>query len=269
MTRTNLNRSSKLAALVASVFVLLSAVATPVAAVSVAEENVPSEAEVGEQVSATVTLDELYQNPQWNTWSVAGQTNLTDVTWTVTYYDQTGSKVGSDEFDGQNFTGASVNSDDGISEVDVKVTGTVPDVTEFDYEDEQQFLLMGLSQTRDGGASNPINTWNAHHYTAESAEAREAIANAENAISEAGGADTQQAEQSLTQAIRAFNGENPDFDLATELATEAENQAGSAQQSSQTMQMAMYAVGGLVALLAIVGGVFWYRSNQTTYDKLG
>ncbi|WP_224448838.1 hypothetical protein [Haloprofundus salilacus] len=268
MTKTNWNRSSKLAALVACAL-LLSAFAAPAAAVSVAEENVPAEGEVGEQVSATVTLGQLYQNPQWNTWSVAGETNLTDVTWTVTYYDQTGSKVGSDEFDGQNFTGATVSSNDGVSEVDVKVTGTVPEVTEYDYEDEQSFLLMGLSQSRDGGASNEIGSWETHHYTTESAEARAAIENAEAAIEAAGGADTQQAEQSLTQAIRAYDGNNPDFDLAVELANEAEDQAGSAQQSSQTMQMAMYAVGGLVVLLLVAGGVFWYRSNQTTYDKLG
>ncbi|WP_117594602.1 hypothetical protein [Haloprofundus halophilus] len=268
MTRTNLNRSSKLLALVAC-SLLLSAFAAPAAAVSVAEEDAPAEGEVGEQVSATVTLDELYKNPQWNTWSVTGQTNLTDVTWTVTYYDQTGSKVGSDEFDGQNFSGATVSSDDGVSEVDVKVTGTVPEVTEYQYEEEQSFLLMGLSQSRNGGASNAIQSWETHHYTTESADARAAIENAEAAIESAGGADTQQAEQSLTQAIRAFDGDNPDFDLATELANEAEQQAGSAQQSSQTMQMAMYAVGGLVVLLVVAGGFFWYRSNQTTYDKLG
>lgn len=258
--RTSLNRSSKL---LVACLVLLSAVAAPAAAVSVADSDVPSEAEVGTQVSATATLDELYQNPQLESWTLQGQTNLTDVTWTVTFYDQTGSKVGQESVDGQNMT-ADVAASDDVSEVEVKVTGTVPEVTNYSYDPDQTFLFASLTQARDGGSSNAIESWQVHHYTAESQPAREAIDEAAAAVDSSG---SDEAEQTLNNAVSAY--ENANFELATELANEAQSQAESAEQSQQTTQLALYAVGGLLVVGLIVGGLFWYRSQQDSYDKLG
>lgn len=262
--RTSLNRSSKL---LVACLVLLAAVAAPAAAVSLADSDVPSEAEVGTQVSATVTLDELYQNPQLEAWTLQGQTNLTDVTWTVSYYDQTGSQVDQESTDGQNMT-ADIAAADDVSEVQVRVTGTVPEVTNYSYEPDQTFLFASLTQARDGGSSNAIESWQVHHYTEESQPAREAIDEAAAAVDSSG---SDEAERTLNNAISAYNNANgPEgFELATELANEAQSQAASAEQSQQTTQLALYAVGGLLVVGLIVGGVFWYRSQQDSYDKLG
>ena len=256
----NLSRSSSL---LVACLVLLTAVAAPAAAVSVADSDVPEESEVGSQVSATVTLDELYKDPQLEAWTLQGETNLTDVTWTVTTYDQTGSKLGQQSADGQNVS-ADVAAADDVSEVKVKVTGTVPEVTNYSYDPAQGFLLMSLTQARDGGSSTELKTWRTHHHTEESASAREALDTASAAVDSAG---SQQAEQTLGNAVSAY--ENANFDLATELANEAQSQADSAKQSDETMQLALYAVGGLLVVGVLVGGVLWYRSQQDSYDKLG
>lgn len=258
--KTNLSRSSSL---VLACLVLLSAVAVPAAAVSVASSDVPKEAEVGTQVSGTVTLDELYRNPSLESWTLTGQTNLTDVTWTVTTYDQTGSKRNQRSFDGQNMA-ADVAADDGVSEVTVKVTGTVPEVTNFSYNPEQRFLLMSLTQTRDGGSNTAIKSWHTHHFTEESKPAREAIDSASAVVTDA---NSQQAEKTLRNAKSAYA--NANFELATELATQAGSEARSAQQSDQTMRFALYGVGGLLVVGLLAGGFLWFRSQQDTYDKLG
>jgi hypothetical protein len=264
MTKTSWSRFSKLAL---AALLVLSVAAVPAAAVSVGEEDVPSDAEVDSKVSATATLDELYKDPQLESWTLAGSTELTDVTWTVTYYDQTGSKVNQESFDGQNFSGASIAADDGTSEVEVKVTGTVPEAESYSYDPAQNATVMTLQQTREGGSSNQIDTWTARPYTEDSEAARTALDEAEAAIEGVSGANTDEAQQSFDNAVDAF--ESGNFDLATTLAEEAQTKAEQAEQSSQTQQLIVYAAGGLVVVALLVGGFFYWRSQQNTYDKLG
>ena len=266
MTKTSWSRCSSA---VFAVLLVLTLVAAPAAAVSASDERVPEEAEVGAKVEATVTLDQLYKSPQLEQWTLAGETELTGVTWTVTYYDQTGSKVNQQSFDGQSFSGAQVTASEGISEVAVRVTGTVPEVDEYTYRPAPTFTVVNLTQARQGGSSNEVGSWSARHYTAESQGARDAIAAAQTAIDDAGGANTAAAEKSLGNAINAYEGENPDFELATTLANEAEQKAANAAQSNQTFQYALYGAGGLVVVGVLAGGFLWWRSQQDTYDRLG
>ena len=261
MTKTSWNRFSKLAL---ACLVALTALAAPVAAVSVAEDDVPSEAQVDSKVTTTVTLNELYQNPQLESWTLAGSTELTDVTWTVTYYDQTGAKVNQQSFDGRNFSGASIDAGDGTSEVEVRVTGTVPQVDDYTYEPPQSFTVMALEQTREGGSTNEIDTWTATHYTQESREARNEIDDAASTVEEV---NDEEAERRLGNAIEAYDGE--EFTLATDLAGQAEERAQQTQQSNQRMQLILYAVGGLVIVGLVVGGFLYWRSQQSGHDKLG
>jgi hypothetical protein len=264
MTKTNWSRFSKLAL---AALLVLSVAAVPVAAVSVSEEDVPSDAETDSKVSATVTLEELYKNPQLESWTLAGTTDLTGVTWTVTYYDQTGAKVNQESFDGQNFSGASIAAADGTSEVEVKVTGTAPEADSYSYDPAQNFTVLALEQTREGGSTNDIETWETRPYTGDSDAARAALDEAEAAIAGASGADTSEAQQSFDNAVDAF--ESGNFDLATTLAEEAQTKAENAEQSSQTQQLILYAVGGLAVVALLAGGFFYWRSQQNTYDKLG
>ncbi|MFB6108142.1 MAG: hypothetical protein ABEJ82_04765 [Haloplanus sp.] len=267
MTRTNWNRSSKVA--LATLLVVLAAT-VPAAAVSVGGEDVPNSAESGTQITATVTLDTLYQNPQLESWQLAGETDLTKVSWTVIYYDQTDSKVGQDEFTGQEFSGANIVADDGTAKVEVRITGTVPAIEDFSYDPPQQFLLMDLTQTQQGGASNDIDSWQVHHYTQRSQSARQAIDDAAAAIddAEASGANPQAAKSDYQNAVAAYN--DGSFDVATNLAQSASQEAKKAKQGAQTQQTAIYAVGGLVVLAILAGGGYlWWRSQQDDYDKLG
>jgi hypothetical protein len=265
MTKTNLSRSSSL--LIA--LLLLVSLAAPAAAVSVGDATVPEEGEVGSQVEATVTLTELYRNPTLEQWQLEGQTELRDVTWSLSYVDQTGATVGREEFDGQNFTSSPIAAPDGTAEVRVRVTGTVPPVASYSYDPEQTFLFLSLTQSREGGNANAIESWETHHFTAASDQARNALDDANAAIdeAEAAGGNPGEARNTLDQATNAYESEN--FGLAVELANEAQSQAESAQQSSRTFQLALYAVGGLVVIGVLVGGFLYWRSQQDDYDPLG
>jgi hypothetical protein len=265
MTKTNLSRFSSL---FLALLVLFS-FAAPAAAVSVAETDVPEEAAVGSQVEATVTLTELYRNPTLEQWRLRGETELTDVTWSISYIDQTGATVDREEFDGQNFTSSPIAADDGTAEVRVRVTGSAPDVDSYTYDPAQRFVFLSLTQARDGGNANAIDTWESHHFTSDSDGARTAIDEASAAIETArsSGAGVGEAENTLDQAINAYESEN--FGLATELANEAQSQAESAEQSQQTFTLALYAGGGLLVVALVVGGFLYWRSQQDTHDPLG
>jgi hypothetical protein len=262
MTKTNLNRCSKLAV----VLLVVAALAVPAAAVSVGDDTVPSEAQVGTQVETTVTLTELYRNPELESWELTGSTELTEVTWTVVYIDQTGNRFEQESFNGQNLSGVTVAVDDGVSEIEVQLTGTVPAVDDYSYDPAQTFTAVELTQSREGGASNTIETYETRHYTSESQRARDTLDEAAAAIEESN-ADTAEAERSFQQAVNAFEGE--EFSLAVELANQATQQANSAEQSRQTRQTLIYAGVGVVVVALLVGGFLYWRSQQDSYDKLG
>ncbi|WP_257627669.1 hypothetical protein [Haloplanus salinarum] len=266
MTRTNSNRSSRV---VLATLVVLLAATVPAAAVSVTGEDVPEEAQVGTQVSATVTLDELYQNPESERWQLSGSTELTDVSWTVVFYDQTGSQVDLVEPTGQSFAGVDIAAETGTAEVEVRVTGTVPEVASYSYDPAQEFQLMEVTRGQQGGASNTVDSWTTHHYTERSAAAREAIDEAGAAIETArsNGATPSDAQANYEDAVAAY--EDGSFDVATNLANRATEQANQAQQSRQTRQLIIYAVAGLLVLGLLVGGVVYWRSQQGPEDPLG
>ncbi|UIO99454.1 hypothetical protein Hbl1158_13120 [Halobaculum sp. CBA1158] len=263
MTRTSLSRCSKLTAVLVVCALLIAAVA-PAAAVSVQQTDVPEEGEVDSQVTATVTLTQLYDT--YETWQIAGQTALQDVTWTVTFLNQAGNQVRQESYDGQNFSGATVDIDEGTSEVRVRVTGTVPAVEAYSYDPQQSFQLYALDQTREGGSSNELANVSATHYTADSREAREAMESAREAIDAAGNPDT--AEESFASAVDAYEAGN--FDNAASLAERAETEANQAESSQQRNQLILYGVAGLVVLALVAGGVVLFlRSRGDGYDKLG
>ncbi|MBB6644948.1 hypothetical protein [Halobellus ruber] len=263
MTKTSWSRFSKLAVVC---LLALSVASVPAAGVSVGDSTVASDAEVGTQITATVTLTELYQNPQLETWTLEGRTELTDVTWTVEYYDQTGARVAQQSFDGQSFSGAQVSAEEGTSEVRVRITGTVPEVSEYSYDPPQSFTVLALTQAREGGSSNAIDSWSATHYTQESREARNAIDDAAAAVGEV---NSQSAEQDLQRAIEAYNGDGDEFGLATDLATQAQEDAKQTRQSNRLTRFALYGVGGVVVIGLVVGGFLYWRSQQGGPDRLG
>jgi len=262
----NLNHSSKLLALVLATTLVVSAVAPAAAVVSVASSDAPSEAEVGEDVTATFTLEQPFS--EYEEWTLTGATELEGVTWTVKLYDQADDKIGQESYDGQSFN-HSLSTDSNANEVEVTVEGTVAEAGNYSYEPAQKALLAELNQARDGGSTNPIDSWQFRPYTAESDEARSALDDADAAIADAEetGADVSEAEDQFDSARSAFDGEN--FELAVDLAGDAEESANAAAESNQQTQMLLYGGVGLVALVAIIGGALWYRSQQDSYDKLG
>lgn len=261
------NRYSKALVCVLCVAVLL---AVPlVGAVTTTVEELPSEAEVGAQTNATVMLTDLYRNPNLEAWTLRGETELTDVTWTLTLFDQGGNQITTRSYDGQTFEHTGIELEQDVSEVAVKVTGTVPSVTAYSYSPPQSFSMMNLTQTRPGGTSSAIGSWSAHHFTQESRAAREAIdqANATIDSARADGANTDSAEGTLQDAIEAY--ETRSFNLATSLAEEAASEAESSQQNTQFNRWLLYGSAAVILIGAVVGAVYWYQNREESYDRLG
>jgi hypothetical protein len=252
------SRCSK--ALVVALLVLVASVGMA-AAVSTETQGVPAEAEVGEEVTATYTFTELYSD--FESWTLHGETNLTTVTWTVKQEDQAGNQLSQNSSDGATFN-ESVNIEDDTARVVVTVRGTVPEVGNFTYDPRDEFLLASYELVRDGGTRQAITEDRTHHYTNESQQARQEIEQARSTIEDAGG--DQQAEETLQNAISAYEAEN--FENAVDLADRAQEQAEQKQSTQSRNRLLMYGGAGLLALLVVVGGVYYWRSQQDDYDKL-
>lgn len=262
----NSTPSSRLAAALAVLGLLVAAV-VPAAAVSVSADGVPDRAQVGEKVSATFTLTELYTD--YDNWTLRGTTALANATWTITRYDNKGTQVGQQ----RTVTGGNVTQAVGgeTDELTVRLEGRVPEVGNFSYDPAQTFRFARLEQTQQGGTSDELDAWSVVHYTEASAAAREAIAAAEDAIAAAedAGADTSEAEELLRSAVSAY--ENPNFENAERLAGQAAEKADAAAQSKQQTSLLLL-VGGAVVALAVLGGLvylFLQRRRANQYDKLG
>ncbi|MEZ3115067.1 hypothetical protein RYH80_03925 [Halobaculum sp. MBLA0147] len=264
MTTTSWNHSSRLLA-VAAVVALLAAAVAPATAVSVAETDAPDSAAVGEEVSLTITLTELYREPSLEQWELSGATELTNPTWTVVLYDQTGAKVGQESFGGQTFAGVSVVADDGVSEVEVQLTGSVPEVAEYTYDPHQTFEAATLEQVPPGGGANELTSVATEHFTEESQSAREALDAASSEIEAAG--NPSEATETFGLAVSAYESEN--FDNAQKLADEAKGQAQQAQNTANRNRLILMGAGALLVLGIAAGGVFYWRSQQDSTDRLG
>jgi len=276
MTRMNSTRYSRLLACCLVAMLALSAVATPVLAVSVDSEDVPSEAEVGSEYSATVELSDLFsENEQWRLNATTELEN--QPLWTIELVDD-GDVADTITRTGQNVTFSDTTISSPVDHVRVTVEGEVPAVANYSYADQSTFSAMSLAQvpvTSDGstGAPSTIDSWTAVHFTSESSDARDAIDAASEAIASAddAGADVSEAEGALGDAKRFYS--NEDFEAAVTNAEEAQQlaeEAESQQESSeQTQQLLLYAGVGVVVLLLVGGGFYWYRQNQQDTSRLG
>lgn len=267
----SLNRYSKLTALLLVIAVALATVAPAAAVASASAEGVPGESEVGSDVSATYTLTDLYAGDTPRQWTLQGDTELTNASWSITAYDNAGDQVGDTQSYGGDSFEHPVEADADVAEIEVTVTGTAPEIEAWSYDPEERYLVTEFTEVRDGGGESAIDSWEAHHYTADSQNARQAINAAESAIADAddNGADVADAQNTLDNAIGFY--ENGDFERAVENAEDAQSGAEDAQSSAEQRNLLLYGGLGLVGLLVVVGlGFLIYRSQQgDDYDKLG
>lgn len=259
----NWSRSSKLGLVLVA---LLVASVAPAAAVTVSDDASPSAVAVGEQQDVTYTVDDLYTD--YDRWQLTGETDLTDVTWTVTTLHVSGDELEETTYTGSTFSHEIAQSDN-VASVEVRIQGTTPNWSDWQYEPAQQVTMATFSQAQEGGSSEQIASYSARPYTEESQSARTAIEDAQDAIDEAdsAGAGTDEAETLVDNAISAYDSGN--FENAEDLASQAENQANAAAQSKQRTNLLVKIGAAIVVLVLIAGGIYWYRQQQEDYDRLG
>ncbi|MBP2251468.1 hypothetical protein J2754_001793 [Halarchaeum solikamskense] len=260
----NSSRCSKLAL---AALVLLATAAGGALAVD-ASGDVPQSAEVGAKQETQFAFTDPFSG-QYNEWTLRGETELTDVTWVVTTYDNTGAQVDKRVLNGRSFD-YDLEASEGVTRVTVDLTGTTPPVERWSYEPAQSITYAAFTQAQPGGSATVIETWDdVRPYTEASQSARTEIEQSESAVESAAasGAGIGDARDLLQNAKSAYNAGN--FDNAVSLANQAESRADAASSSQRTQRWALIG-GGVVVLLVILGGiVWWYLNQRDTYDRLG
>jgi len=248
-------RSSKTVAVVALLAIALLAAGT-VTAIEF-DGEAPESAEVGSEVSMEVEITEPFVDPLPSSWTLEGDTALQNAEWTILAEDNTGDVVARSDTNT-----LELSADDSVVSVRVQLRGDVPDGISYNYEnpDEENYVAMELLRQTNSGSERVADEarWEAHRYTSESQEARNAIDDAADAVDEA---DSGQDE--LDSAISAYN--NANFELASDLADDAQSSAQGSQQTTQFLLIG----GALVVLVALVGGgAYVYKSRQKNTNKL-
>lgn len=251
------SRCSKLGVLLAVTIGLTLAV--PVAAVSTSASGVPDEAEVGTEVEATYTLTDLYEDGV-NEWTLRGSTELDGVSWLVEKRKLSGDTT-TESYGGSSFE-TTVSATNDVDRVTVSVVGSTPAVEAWQYDPPEQFTMTRLVRIK-GENENSLGTWEVHHFTADSAAARTAIDRAQDAVDDDSPADAQ---RDLEQAVSAYEAGN--FDNAISNAEDAEDAAREAQQARQRRQLLFFGGLGVLALLIVFGGVYYYQRQQQEYTEL-
>ena len=254
MSWTHSSRGAILGVLLA---ISLMAVGTA-AAISVSGDT-PAPAENGTEVTMTATVQEPFADAP-DQWTLQGDTELENATWTVEAYNQRGTVVNQTITTGSNFS-QDLNFDNDATRVNVSVTGTVPELTTFDYEDRsaENYTVMTLSQ-QNGDAID--RSWDSHRYTNGSQTARDAIDEAATAVDEA---DGNAGEEDLEQAISAYNAGN--FENAISLAEDAQSTAEE-NTSDGGLPIALIAGAVVVLLIVVGGGVYYWQSQQQDTSRL-
>lgn len=219
--------------------------------------DVPEESEVGSDFRATVEVTDLFDEA--NEWTLRGETNLTNVTWTVTVYDQADTRLRQETYTEATFE-EDIDTDGGTTRVEVEVVGTTPEIENHSYDPPETFTAAAFTEVRPGGTEHEIDAYEVHHYTEESKEARRAIDDARDAVERSGSSDGR---QSLESAISAY--ENGNFENAIRNAERAEDEAS---QSQFVRNAALIAGGAVVLLLVAGGGYYAYRSRQEAPSRL-
>jgi hypothetical protein len=220
-------------------------------------QSLPEDSEVGTDVEASFEITELFD--EYESWTLAAETELENATWTIRQYDQAGSEIAREDLDGRNVS-QPISIEDGTASVEVSVTGTTPEIETLSYEPPHRFVAAAFTLEREGGTSEEIAVHESHHYTEDSAAARDAIDSASEAVAESG---SNEAQSSLDSAISAY--ESGNFENAIDLAERAESEAS----QSRTTRNVLLGVGALVVVVLLAGGGYWlYRSRQQGPGRL-
>lgn len=227
-------------------------------------DDAPDSAEVGEQVTVDVELTELYgDNVPDDEWTLVGESALDNADWTVIVRDPGGDEVERVDPVNESFE-VGIDRDASHVSVDVSVTGEVPEIDEFDYEDAEveEILAMELAQlTSDGDrATLADGTHYIHAYTEESQAARTAIDDAREAAEDA---DSDSARDDVDDAITFYN--NGEFESAANTANSAQE---SVESSQQTRQLLIFGGAAVVVIGLLAGVVYYWRESQQSTSKL-
>ena len=244
---------------VAVVLLLVVAVA-PAAAVAADVTGLPQESQVGTDVRTQFTLTELYADGSQE-WTLQANTNLTAAQWTVEKRTLSGN-VTRESYSGGSFT-TRVAANEDVESVVVTLAGTVPEVENFTYDPPQTYQFASFEKVV-GDANETITRESVHHYTNESRQARQAIDSAGEAVD---ATSSDEAKRLLANAISAYD--NGNFGNAIDLAEQAEEAARNRQQSNQRTQLLLFGGIGILVLALVGSGIYYYRSQQDDYDKLG
>jgi len=218
------------------------------AAVTFDDSSVPDEVEVGQQETITVTVSDPFEERPPG-WTLQAETELEDATITMT------AETPTDSFRETGGQSAEITLDDSsITEIEIEVSGEVPIVEQYSYENPEQEEISVLSVS-DSGVF--LEEWSVHRYTEASQAARQAIDEASEQVGEDNDA--------LTTAISLYNAGDSSHGQAQ---SEAEAITSDAQSDEQTQTFLMIGGGAIVLLLLVGGGVYYYKQQQKPTNKL-
>jgi len=220
----------------------------------------PAAKNVNDTAEMNATVNDPFEG-QPETWTLRGETELENASWTVQVYEQ-GSRLRTETHQGTLEEELDSTGQATPDRVVVQVTGDVPDDIQYNYEDKssENYTVISLENANSG---EELQSYDAHRHTDGSKSARTAIQDAEAAIDELDN-PSDDAQNQLDRAISSYD--NGNFENARSLAEDAQSNAEEQQSSSLPLPL----IGGAVVLVLLVvgGGAYYYKSQQSETHKL-
>lgn len=237
----NWTHSSKIIVFAVLLTVSLGAAGT-VTAFGFDDSGVSNEMQVGQQESATVVMEEPFaeRNPGW---TVVVDSEFDSAGITITATTASGEQI---QTSGQGSAELALDND-GINEVEIEVSGTVPEIEDYSYDnpEQEEFVAVRVNDS----SSGVIETWNVKRYTEQSREARNKLDEAAQYANEE--------DDDFQQARTLYNSEEFEQSIS------ASNQIINDAESSEQTQTLLFVGAGVVVLLVLAGGGYYVYSQRS------
>jgi len=219
-------------------------------AVTFDASNVPEDLEVGTQPEVSVTMEDPFEN-QPDTWEIQASSQLDSATVTIRA-ETVGGDI--DTQSGEGSASMTLSADDGINEVVIEATGTVPEISNdaYNYQNPEEENFVALQASGEGVQEQ----WEVHRYTEDSREARQKIDEAAELVS---------SENSDLQTAISLYDSGDDFGQATSVAEDII----SGEESEEQTQTLLLGGAAVVVLIALAGGGYYvYSQRKKNTNKL-
>lgn len=233
-----------------------------VTAVDIENQYNPIEAEVDSEVNANLTITNLYENREYNYWTLNANTELKNPEWVLRLYNLSGELINRELYQENNFNYTQISVEKNVSKIQLDVIGIAPKINNYSYQTPQEFTILQIHQKNQDTRDNEIAKLTTYYYTEQSRTTRNLLDTIKNNIDNKNNSAPSEAKDLYNNSVSSFN--NGNIENSLDLARQAQQKI----EDSETTQI-FANTGILIGILIIIVIITYIIISNRKQDKLG